>query len=355
MAVSHGDGQQQAVMNSSPQNTGSNSNSTPSQPSLQQTMQPQLRRVGGSRYDDLPIDPRGYGAIDREQVYIPTFESACQHGPLSTVQSIVSETPLQPRTRSFLHRGLAVALEAGNIDIARYLLSVGAPIVRLTPNNILRAPSDQQIPLFELLLQHGWTVNTPGFYGRVLLPHVIDKPHLLHWFLLHGANPNLGEQRDVRDRTGGPDTDSCVALERAASQGNLAAVRLLLDAGAEIQNGLPLHYAAGTCPPGMHPHAVRVTPSKEFDESRIPVMALLVERGADVNKEEVSRHMVAKYAIVHAVMAGAVERVRWLLEHGADPELKGAYDSALRYATLMGSEEMKSVFDEWMRAKKVGE
>ena len=131
-------------------------------------------------------------------------------------------------------------------------------------------------------------------------------------------------------------------------------MRVLLDAGAEIQNGLPLHYAAGTCPPGMHPHAVRVTPSKEFDESRIPVMALLVERGADVNKEEISRHMVAKYAIVHAVMAGAVERVRWLLQHGADPELKGAYGSAVRYATLMGSEEMKSVFDEWTRAKKVG-
>ena len=65
----------------------------------------------------------------------------------------------------------------------------------------------------------------------------------------------------------------------------------------------------------------RVTPSKEFDESRIPVMALLVEGGADVNQAKISRHMVARYVIVHAVMAGAVERVRWLLEQGLDPEL----------------------------------
>ena len=130
-------------------------------------------------------------------------------------------------------------------------------------------------------------------------------------------------------------------------------MRLLLDAGAEIQNGIPLHYAAGTCPPGTSPYDRGVTSSKEFDTSRIPVMALLVERGADVNKEHNSRHMVARYAILLAVMAGAVERVRWLLEHGADPELKGPYGSAVTYATTMRSEEMRSVLDEWVRAKKV--
>ena len=105
----------------------------------------------------------------------------------------------------------------------------------------------------------------------------------------------------------------------------------------------------------MNPHVARVTPSKEFDTSRIPVMALLVERGADVNKEHKSRRMVPKYAILLAVMAGAVERVRWLLEHGADPELKSGLSSAVSYGTRLGSEEMRSVFEEWAREKeKVG-
>ncbi|KAK0506997.1 hypothetical protein JMJ35_010697 [Cladonia borealis] len=353
MAFARAHEQHQAMMGSSARNTTGNSNSTPSQPSLQQTMQSQPG-VMGSTYDDLPLDPREYDAIDREDPFLPSFEHACQHGPVSTVQSLVSsQTPPQPRTRSFLHHGLIVALHVGNIDIARYLLSVGAPILRLTPDNILNAPLDQQIPLFELLLQYGWTVDTPAYYGAVFLPRVVDKPHLFHWFLRHGANPNLGEQRDTHDRDGGPDTDSCDALERAAGQGNVEAVRLLLDAGAEIQNGIPLHYAAGTCPPGTSPYDRGVTSSKEFDTSRIPVMALLVERGADVNKEHNSRHMVARYAILLAVMAGAVERVRWLLEHGADPELKGPYGSAVTYATTMRSEEMRSVLDEWVRAKKV--
>ena len=315
---------------------------------------PALIGTMGSAYDDLPIDPRDYDAFEQENTYISTFESACYHGPLPIVQAIVSAViPPPPRTRSFLHHGLIVALYVGNIDIARYLLSAGAPILRATPRNIFSAPSDQQIPLFELLLQHGWTVNTPAYYGAVILPRVVDKPHLLRWFLLHGANPNLGEQRDNRDRTGGPDTDSCAALETAAGQGNVEAVRLLLDAGAEIQNGIPLHYAAGTCPPGTNPYDAGVTSSKEFDQSRIPTMALLVERGADVNQEFKSRHMVARYAILRAVMAGAVERVRWLLEHGADPELTGPYGNAVTYATRMRSEEMRSVLDEWVSAKKV--
>ena len=183
---------------------------------------------------------------------------------------------------------------------------------------------------------------------------MVENLSLLHWFLLHGAGPNLGEQRNNRDRTGGSDTNSCAALEAAAGQGNVATVRMLLVAGAQIQHGIPLHFAAGACPPGTNPHAGRVMPSKEFDRSRIPVMALLVERGADVNQAEISRHMVPRYAIVHAVMAGAVERVRWLLEHGIDPELKGAYGSAMTYAKLMGSEEMRLVVDEMGTAKKVG-
>lgn len=141
------------------------------------------------------------------------------------VQSIVS---LEARTTAFLHHGLTIALSAGNIEIARYLLSTGAPIVRQTPTNILEAPPDQQILLFELLTQHGWAPNTPGYYGAVLLPSIVSNLPLLSWFLANGANPNLGEQRDYRDRNGGPETDSCAAL------GDVVAVRVLLDAGIAI-------------------------------------------------------------------------------------------------------------------------
>ena len=337
---------QQILRNSSAQSPDVHGNSTTSQ-SLRQSI-----TAADSVYDEVPIDPNEIEAIILEEdVHIPTFKAACQHGALSTVQAMVSsQNP--PRTRSFLHHGLVVALRAGKTDIARYLLSAGAPIIRNTPENVLAAPADQQLTLFELLIKHGWTVNTPGFYGAVLLSEVVASIFLLQWFLAHGADPNLGQQRDFRDRTGGSEVYSCPALEAAAAQGNLTAVRLLLDAGAKIEHGIPLHCAAGACPAGTNPHNGRVTPSKEFDQSRIPVMALLVERGADFDQAEKSRHAVPQYAIVHAVMAGAVERVRWLLDHGADVELKGGFGrSALTYAT-MGSEEMRDTINESVKAKR---
>ena len=115
---------------------------------------PRQSMASQSGYEDLPVDPNEFDAIDREDAYITSFEFACEYGPLSTVQSIVSmQDPPPPRIRSFLHHGLVAAISAGNIDIARYLLSLGAPIVCDTPRNILSAPSDRQLPLFELLLQ----------------------------------------------------------------------------------------------------------------------------------------------------------------------------------------------------------
>ncbi len=184
-----------------------------------------------------------------------------------------------------------------------------------------------------------------GTRGSVLLPSIVTNHSLLRWFLDHGANPNLGEQDEHLYCE--PIIDSCVALENMAYQGDLEAVRMLLDSGAVIQNGFPLHAAAGACPPGGNPHAGMVTPSEEFDRSRIPVMALLVERGADVNQFQGPQkgNMVPGYAIVHAVMAGAVERVRWLLANGADPAVRGPWGSAVECACKLGSGEMRLVLE----------
>lgn len=313
-----------------------------------QTQPRTMGTVGSSMaaaYDDIPIT--GPNDLDLfigqppSQPDFASFQAACRRGQLSTIESIVAS---EPRTPAFLHQGLVLALDAGSVGAARYLLEAGAPITRQTPKHILSAPEDQKIPLFELLTQHGWTTNTPGFYGAVLLPQIVTNDTLLDWFLAHGADPNLGVQRDNRDRYGEPDSDSCAALETAASHGSVGAVQKLLSAGAQMRNGAPLYFAAGVRrPPGANPHTGLVTQSREMDVGRIPVMAELVEHGADVNQKFQSRHMNPQYPIVNAVRAGAVERVKWLLSQGADPNLRGAFGSATGYAQKMGSDEMKRI------------
>ncbi|KAM0194349.1 hypothetical protein ACHAPI_007110 [Fusarium lateritium] len=342
MAAAQAQGQFQAMQQRQQQPANQMGNQMSFQ--MGQQMTPQVGRQMGTPHDDIPVkEPNDLVILNGYALSQPDFASlvtACQEGDLSTVESVVTS---QPRTPAFLHQGLVNALEKGQVDVARCLLEAGAPIARRTPSCILTAPEAQQIPCFELLTNHGWTVDTPGFYGAVLLPSIIQSKNetLIDWFLAQGADPNLGTQHDNRDRFGGPDADSCQALELAAAHGSVELVQKLLNAGAKIENGAPLYHTAGVCPAGANPHAGLVTPDAEFDRARIPVMALLVENGAGVNDKFNTRHMTPLYPIVNAVMAGAVERVQWLLSQGADPDLKGPYGSARDCAKRVPSDEMK--------------
>jgi len=303
---------------------------------IKRQQQPQSQSMGqpmgqsmATPYDCLPIvEPSDLGWIGEKPACFTSFESACHAGSVSIIQSVTTSKKL---TLVTLHNGLLSTLRAGHVEATSFLLQHGAPIIPTTAENILLAPIDQQVPLFDLLVHRGWDPNTPDRNGTLLLPRVVNNTHLLKWFLAHGANPNFDPRQGLN------------VLETAAGSGTVEAVRILLDAGAHISNGAPLYYAAGVCPPGANPHMGTVRPIIGFDEDRIPVMELLVERGADVNQKLETRHMVPGYPIVHAVMAGALGRVRWLLEQGADVRLKGAFGSAVDYADTMGNDEMKRV------------
>lgn len=301
----------------------------------------------GNVLDDIPIQ-----AADYEFCYDESAElkSACRKGPVEEVQCIIAKERSTPR---FLYCGLVAALRAGQVEVVRYLLSAGAVVSRDVPCHVLMAPEAQQIPLFEVLAEHGWTPNMPSYYGEVLLPSVVTNLPVLRWFLDHGANPNLGIQRPKKERMGKSDTKSCSALESAAESGTLDAVRLLLDAGARVEYGIPLHCAAGARLNGTDINNCP-SPTREFDEDRVSIMDLLVKHGVDVNqRDEWNYHVlrVPRLPILIATMAGAVERVRWLLEQGADPEADGGWGSAVSRARYR-SEEMKRVIEEGVRARR---
>ncbi|KAJ4129845.1 hypothetical protein NW768_006815 [Fusarium equiseti] len=200
-------------------------------------------------YDDVPMEPGDEPPSFHISDEFSSFLSLCRNGDLPNLQEAVSSKRRTPRV---LVNGLDNAFVYGKVEVARFLLEYGAPISRAIPDLILlKAPADKRIHMFEALTQHGWTVNTPGFYGEVLLPKVIGTKDgsLIDWFLAQGADPNLGCQKLFEDRLGEPDRKSCDSLEAAARTGNVELVRKLLDAGAKISNGAPLYCAAGVCPP----------------------------------------------------------------------------------------------------------
>lgn len=307
---------------------------------LQQTKRRQLatqrgRQMAGMGYQQTgdgipntgPSDVEIHMGLEADVPEFVNFRSACRDGDLSTVKSIVSSQSCSPL---YLHRGLGEAIKNGKVDVSRFLLQSGGPITRATPAAILNAPVDKQIALFQVLMECGWTVNTPDS----LLPQIFRNGNepLFDWFLEQGADPNVA----------GPQNDPRQTLRLAATQGTVQTVQKLLDAGAKMTSS-GLYWAAGACPEGLVPNIRRVEPSVDFDKSRIPVMELLLENGGDVNHRLETRHMEELYPIVNAVKAGAVERVKWLLNKGADPDLKGPWGSARDCAKHDSSDEMKQV------------
>ncbi|CAG7566374.1 unnamed protein product [Fusarium equiseti] len=289
----------------------------------------QMGNQMGSTYDDVPMEPGDDHPSLLLSSEVNRYLSAFRNNDLPALQETLSSRRRTPR---FLVESLSIALSRGEVGISHLLLEAGAPISRAIPPVVLTAPVDKRIPLFGELVEHGWTVNTPGFYGEVLLPRVIvtKDESLIDWLLAQGADPNLGSQKLFQDRLGEPDRNSCDSLEAAARMGKVELVRKLLDAGAKISNGAPLYCAAGVCPPGTNPYQAKVEPSEAFDAAMIPVMKLLVDKGAGVNDRIVSRHMDPPYPLEVAIMAGAIERVKWLLEQGADPGLTGYYRMKIR-------------------------
>ncbi|RYC78508.1 hypothetical protein BFJ63_vAg18618 [Fusarium oxysporum f. sp. narcissi] len=259
---------------------------------------------------------------------IPSTTGLLAYPPLPNQANPQQQGEMPPQL--YLHEGLDDAFKNGKVDVSRFLLQSGAPMTRATPAAVLRAPADKQVALFQVLIEHGWTVNTP----ESLLPEIFrsNNEPLFDWFLEQDADPNVA----------GPQYDQEQTLRLAASQGTVQVVQKLLNAGANMASS-GLYWAAGAYPEGSVPNIRRVEPSADFDKSRIPVMELLLENGGDVNHRLETHHMEELYPIVNAVKAGAVERVKWLLSKGADPDLKGWWGSARDYAKLDSSDEMKQV------------
>lgn len=178
----------------------------------------------------------------------------------------------------------------GEPEIVEYLLSQGGEISTYT---IGRTTSPE---IFQIFMNHGWKADS-----TTLRTHV-SHPDLISFFLSHGVDATA------------PIPGGGNLLVSAAHRAPLESVKLLHSHGAPLGSGSAALNAAahGDAP------------------DRIPVMAYLLEHGADINGlvGDITGSSEARKAgrmgtpLHTAAKWGNEDATAWLLEHGANPEAR---------------------------------
>ncbi|KAK0866005.1 hypothetical protein LTR87_015185 [Friedmanniomyces endolithicus] len=166
------------------------------------------------------------------------------------------------------------------------------------------------------LLQHSWPIDKALRGGKVpsLLCLVIDRPKLLEQLLQQGASPNALS------------TSAETPLSAVVQTGTLESIRRLLEAGADVRMGDPLHYAI------------------EREADALEVVQLLLYHKAPVNTIQFAdpsarqlRHSLTRGTPLHkACLLGKYEVAGLLLKHGADPNSTRMRDSQAEQTTPLG-------------------
>ncbi|KAL8721131.1 MAG: hypothetical protein Q9225_002114 [Loekoesia sp. 1 TL-2023] len=227
--------------------------------------------------------------------YYTLVKAAIKSDDLDEVKSKLSQWRLDPSITSpsqeqFDYLVPQAARDEGHPKILEYLLSLGG---KIGAHSISLASSPA---IFQIFKTYGFRVE-----DSLLCSHV-HHPELIALFLSQGANPDFSGPRGFRP------------LDIAALHGPLETVKLLLDYGATIDStSAALHAAVqGDAP------------------DRIPIMAYLVEHGADINglakdypAPSEAQRPGRKGTPLHTAAKWANDEAKeWLLEHGADPGIK---------------------------------
>ncbi|HXA52315.1 MAG TPA: ankyrin repeat domain-containing protein [Candidatus Acidoferrum sp.] len=239
---------------------------------------------------------------------------------------------------------LLLASREGNLDAARALLEGGAKVNQFSPADrippLVLAIANGHYDLAKLLVERGADVNVATIDGYTPLFATIDTEwaqvgwapnpnsfqerttylELMKLLLARGADPNARIAKAIWFRPTSHnqewvDKKGVTAFWRAAASSDVAAMRLLVGAGADpnlaSQEGVtPLMVAAGL---GWGANASRNVP-----DSWAAAVRYCLELGADVNA-----HDIYNYTALHgAAYRGDNEVVRMLVEKGAKLDVR---------------------------------
>lgn len=83
------------------------------------------------------------------------FERECVSGDLANVTKLAN---VGSRSPEYLTHGLMAAIYQNNVQIVEFILDKGVAIDRAVS---VAATSVKSLPIFQLLMEHGWDINAP--------------------------------------------------------------------------------------------------------------------------------------------------------------------------------------------------
>ena len=247
---------------------------------------------------------------------------ACDNRNAVVVETLLRAGADASAVRSTGDTALMMAARTGSVAVVTHLLDHGADVNAVTPQGhtaLMWAAGQGHSAVADALIRHGadisarTAVRTPpnrNYAGRdpMLTPVVLSKTEAL--------NPVRWRDR-FRQREAPRPEGGFTAFLHAVLAGDMASVRLLLAAGANVNE-------AG--PDGVT--AVMLALVKRHEA----VATTLLERGADPTLDD------AGYTALHVAAAtGQIDAVRSLLSHGADPNARLEQPQSFTEAFVSGT------------------
>lgn len=211
---------------------------------------------------------------------------------------------------------LRLAVEMGDAKMVEYLLDHGADV--RAPGLLVLSFRWEHEDVSNLLLKRGADVNSPdGQLGRPLHWAIRKSVELTRTLLEAGADPNgTGEL----DRTAL--INAIIQFRSSAESAQPARAVIRQPQAPGNLNPRPRVVGPSIPRPGVPISAPATTQSNTAAEAPDPfeICKLLVSKGAKINAQDIGGASALYYAISSDKVPEKV--LEWLLEHGADPNLK---------------------------------